>query len=229
MRVQSKITRRFVLSLGIIPVALQASPLVDLEHSLGLFSNPNGASKRWPSNRLNLYHDPEPELKNFDQLQSNKLSKIIIQQSLNLNLLNFNTNEEISFQFADQHELSVGQRSNLDNFLRDWRTDEIKSIDTLVLENFFKICGLFSNKKNILRINVHSGYRSKKTNEYLRKNNHKVARNSMHILAKAIDFSIPGIGANHLARMSRGNTQGGVGRYQNFVHLDSGPKRSWQG
>ena len=229
MRDQSKITRRFILSLGIIPAALQASPLVDLEHGLGLFSNPNMTKKKLPSTGLNLYHDPEPELKNFNQLQSNRLRRIIIRQSLNLNLLNSNTNEEISFQFADQHELSVGQRSNLDNFLRDWRTDEIKSIDTLVLENFFKICGLCSNKKNILHINVHSGYRSKKTNEYLRSNNHKVARNSMHILAKAIDFSIPDVGANRLARISRDNTQGGVGGYQNFVHLDSGPKRSWQG
>ena len=227
MRAQSKITRRVVLSLGIIPVALQASPLIDLEHSLGLFSNPNGVSKNWPSNRLNLYHDPEPELKNFNQLQSNNLGKIIIQQSLNLNLLNSNTKEEISLEFSDQHELSASQRLGLDNFLRDWRTDEIKSIDTLVLENFFKICGLCSNKKNILHINVHSGYRSKKTNEYLRNNNHKVAINSMHILAKAIDFSIPGVGANRLARISRDNTQGGVGGYQNFVHLDSGPKRSW--
>ena len=130
-------------------------------------------------------------------------------------------------QFSDNHELSTNQRLRLDTFLRDWRTNEIKSIDTIVLENFFTICELCSNKKNILNVNIHSGYRSKKTNEYLRNNNHKVARNSMHILAKAIDFSIPDIGANRLARISRANTKGGVGSYQNFVHLDSGPKRSW--
>ena len=227
MRAQSKITRRFVLSLGIVPVALHASPLVNLEHGLGLFSNPKGPLKEWPSNRLNLYHDPEPELQEFDHLRSNKLGKIIINQSLNLNLLNSNTKEEILLQFSDNHELSTNQRLRLDTFLRDWRTNEIKSIDTIVLENFFTICELCSNKKNILHVNIHSGYRSKKTNEYLRNNNHKVARNSMHILAKAIDFSIPEIGANRLASISRANTQGGVGSYQNFVHLDSGPKRSW--
>ena len=227
MRVQPKITRRFILSLGIIPVALKASPLVDLEQSLGLFSNPNGTSKKWPSRGLNLYHDPEPELKNFNQLQSNKLKKIIIRQSLNLNLLNSNTKEKISLQFSDKHELTANQRARLDTFMRDWRTNEIKSFDSIVLEDFLKICSLCSNNKNILNVNIHSGYRSKKTNEYLRGNNHKVARNSMHILARAIDFSIPAIGANRLAGISRNNTQGGVGSYQNFVHLDSGPKRSW--
>ena len=227
MRVQPKITRRFILSLGIIPVGLKASPLVDLEHSLGLFSNPNGASKKWPSRRLNLYHDPEPELKNFDQLQSNKLKKIIIRQSLNLNLLNSNTKEKISLQFSGQQELTVNQRVRLDTFMRDWRTNEVKSIDSKVLDDFLKICVLCSNNKNILNVNIHSAYRSKKTNEYLRSNNSKVAKNSMHILARAIDFSIPVIGANRLAWISRDNTQGGVGSYQNFVHLDSGPKRSW--
>ena len=227
MRAQSKITRRFVLSLGIVPVAVHASPLINLEHGLGLFSNPKGPLKQWPSTRLNLYHDPEPELQEFEHLRSNKLGKIIINQSLNLNLLNSNTKEEILLRFSDNHELSTNQRLRLDTFLRDWRTNEIKSIDSIVLENFFTICELCSNKKNILHVNIHSGYRSKKTNEYLRNNNHKVARNSMHILAKAIDFSIPEIGANRLASISRANTQGGVGSYQNFVHLDSGPNRSW--
>ena len=49
----------------------------------------------------------------------------------------------------------------------------------------------------------------------------------MHILGKAIDFSMPKFGANKLAKIVRANTEGGVGGYQNFVHLDSGPKRSW--
>ena len=227
MRPQPKVTRRFIFSLGIIPAALKASPLVDLEHGLGLFSNPNRASKKRPSKGLNLYHDPEPELKNFDQIQSNKLRKIVIEKSVNLNLLNSNTKEKISLQFLDQHELTETQRARLDDFMRDWRTNEIKSIDSIVLEDFLKICTLCSNNKNILNVNIHSGYRSKKTNEYLRSNNHKVAKNSMHILARAIDFSIPSIGANRLARLSRDNTQGGVGSYHNFVHLDSGPKRSW--
>jgi len=46
-------------------------------------------------------------------------------------------------------------------------------------------------------------------------------------LGKAIDFSIPGTGIKNLAKIVRANTKGGVGSYQTFVHLDSGPHRTW--
>ena len=82
-------------------------------------------------------------------------------------------------------------------------------------------------KNKPLKVNIHSGFRSKKTNEYLRQNSNKVAKNSMHILGKAIDFSIPGHTSRSIAKITRANTKGGVGSYPNFVHLDSGPKRSW--
>jgi len=49
----------------------------------------------------------------------------------------------------------------------------------------------------------------------------------MHILGKAIDFSIPGTGIKNLAKIVRANTKGGVGSYQTFIHLDSGPRRTW--
>jgi len=86
---------------------------------------------------------------------------------------------------------------------------------------------LCSGKSNALKVSVHSGFRSKETNEFLRRNSHKVARNSMHILGKAIDFSVPGMSAQQLTKIVKANTKGGVGSYPTFVHLDSGPQRSW--
>ena len=67
----------------------------------------------------------------------------------------------------------------------------------------------------------------KKTNEYLRKRSYKVAKNSMHILGKAIDFSVPSLRMSQLARAVRNHAKGGAGVYDTFVHLDSGPKRGW--
>ena len=49
----------------------------------------------------------------------------------------------------------------------------------------------------------------------------------MHILGKAIDFSIPSLSISHLAQTVKNNAKGGVGIYDSFVHLDSGPKREW--
>tara|TARA_B100000780_G_scaffold56560_1_gene35754 strand:- start:1499 stop:2182 length:684 start_codon:yes stop_codon:yes gene_type:complete len=222
-----KISRRLFLSFGIFPVVVHASPLVDLQRGIGLFSDPKSGTNNRMSNSFNLFNDPEPELNGFSQLKTNRSDKIVVTGTLNLQLINSNTKEEIAFRFPDQHKLSVKQISSLDSFLRDWRTSEIKSIDTEVLADFFKICAICSDERNILQVNVHSGFRSKKTNEYLRQNSHKVAKNSMHILGKAIDFSMPKFSSNKLAKIVRANTEGGVGGYQNFVHLDSGPKRSW--
>ena len=222
-----KISRRLFLSFGMFPVVLQASPLVDLQRGIGLFSDPKSFTNNRLSNNFNLFNDPEPELDEFNQLRTNESNEIILTGALNLQLINSNTKEEIEFRFPDQHKLSVKQVLSLDHFLRDWRTSETKSIDTEVLANFLKICGICSDEQNVLNVNVHSGFRSKETNDYLRRNSHKVAKNSMHILGKAIDFSMPKFGANKLAKIVRANTEGGVGGYQNFVHLDSGPKRSW--
>ena len=95
------------------------------------------------------------------------------------------------------------------------------------MSNFFKICEECAGQSNSLQVNIHSGYRSRKTNEYLRRRSYKVAKNSMHILGKAIDFSIPSLSISHLAQTVKNNAKGGVGIYDSFVHLDSGPKREW--
>jgi uncharacterized protein YcbK (DUF882 family) len=222
-----KISRRSFLFLGIFPSVLQASPLVDFERGLGLFSDPGQSQNRKNSNHLNLFNDPEPELDTFARLGSNQSETIVINNSFQLKLINANTKQKMSFQFPTNYKLSSRQVSGLNNFLKDWRTDEIKNIDTAVLEDFLKICSLCAIENKVLNVNIHSGFRSKKTNEYLRRSSYKVAKNSMHILGKAIDFSIPGMDSRSLAKVVRANTRGGVGSYQNFVHLDSGPKRSW--
>ena len=223
----NKISRRLFLSLGLLPTVLGASPLVDIERGLGLFSPHNRLATGQVPNHLNFFSDPEPELNTFDQLGSNKSDNININKNFDLRLINSNTKQEMSFRFPAEYRLSKTELTGLDNFLKDWRTNEIKSIDTTVLADFLKVCSLCAEKNKTLNVNIHSGFRSKKTNEYLRRNSNKVAKKSMHILGKAIDFSIPGQTPRSLAKITRANTQGGVGSYLNFVHLDSGPKRSW--
>ena len=223
----NKISRRLFLSVGLLPTVLSASPLVDIERGLGLFSPHNTLASDQTPNRLSFFNDPEPELNTFDQLGLNKSDNIIIRKNFDLRLINSNTKQEMSFQFPAEYRLSKIELTELDKFLKDWRTNEIKNIDTTVLADFLKVCSLCAKKNKPLNVNIHSGFRSKKTNEYLRLNSNKVAKKSMHILGKAIDFSIPGQTSRSLAKITRANTQGGVGSYLNFVHLDSGPKRSW--
>ena len=211
----------------ILPTVLQAKPLVDLERSLGLFSDPFEPLNSKKSSNLNLYNDPEPELNFVDKVISKETDKIIIENDFQIKLINSNTKQKISFKFQKEHKLTTSEIWALNDLLKDWRTGEIKKIDFIVLRDFLKVCAVCSQKNEVLTVNVHSGYRSKETNENLRRNSYKVAKNSLHILGKAIDFSIDGINSKRLAKIVRTHSHGGVGSYKNFVHLDSGPKRSW--
>ena len=227
MAIQKKISRRAFLAATLLPALSEAKPLIDFGQGLGLFSNQENPISRNNFNGLALHNDPEPELDNFNQLKSNDFSRIVVEKKFNLKLINANTNDEVTFQFGKNHRLRSQEVFKLNHFLKDWRTNEIKKFDAIVLNDFLKICSLCSGRSDALKVSVHSGFRSKETNEYLRRKSHKVARNSMHILGKAIDFSIPGMSAQHLTKIVKDNTKGGVGSYPTFVHLDSGPQRSW--
>ena len=227
MAVQKKISRRAFFAATLLPALSEAKPLIDFGQGLGLFSNQENPISRNNFNGLALHNDPEPELNNFNQLKSNEFSRIVVEKKFNLKLINANTKDEVTFQFGKNHSLRSQEVFKLNHFLKDWRTNEIKKFDAIVLNDFLKICSLCSGRSDALKVSVHSGFRSKETNEYLRRKSHKVARNSMHILGKAIDFSIPGMSAQHLTKIVKANTKGGVGSYPTFVHLDSGPQRSW--
>jgi uncharacterized protein YcbK (DUF882 family) len=56
-----------------------------------------------------------------------------------------------------------------------------------------------------------------------------VAKNSQHVLAKAIDIRVPGITTAKLRQTALSLHAGGVGYYpvSQFVHVDVGPVRQW--
>jgi uncharacterized protein YcbK (DUF882 family) len=73
---------------------------------------------------------------------------------------------------------------------------------------------------------ITSGYRTLQTNEAIE----GAARNSMHLYAKAADMYVPRVSMRDLfdACWSR-EVSGGMGYYDDHVHLDSGTRRWWVG
>lgn len=113
-------------------------------------------------------------------------------------------------------------------FMRDWRTDGVKSIDLRTVD-------IMAAAHNLLDVNepymLLSGYRSPQTNAMLRSRSRGVAKNSLHMRGQAADLRLGSRSVNQMARAAIACHGGGVGRYSgsNFVHMDCGVVRSWGG
>jgi uncharacterized protein YcbK (DUF882 family) len=74
---------------------------------------------------------------------------------------------------------------------------------------------------------VLSGFRTPKTNAVLALSDSHVASNSFHMRGMAADICAPGVAPRELADTARAAGAGGIGLGATFVHLDTGPIRSW--
>ncbi|MCC1492364.1 DUF882 domain-containing protein [Cognatishimia sp. F0-27] len=111
-------------------------------------------------------------------------------------------------------------------FMRDWRTNDVKSIDLRTVDLMAAAHNLLDATEPYLLI---SGYRSPKTNAMLRARSSGVAKNSRHLRGEAADLRLSSRSVSQIARAASACKAGGVGRYSksNFVHMDCGPVRSW--
>ena len=110
--------------------------------------------------------------------------------------------------------------------MRDFRTGEVKAIDPRLLNVLYLLKRKVETDKPVL---VLSGFRSKTTNDMLRKTTEGVARRSFHMAGRAIDIRMDRVKSANIQKAALRIGGGGVGYYpsSNFVHLDTGPVRTW--
>jgi len=111
-------------------------------------------------------------------------------------------------------------------FLADWRNQKEKDIDPELMDVLWQIQKISANNDSF---EVISAYRSKETNAMLHSKSSGVARNSQHVLGKAIDVRLRGLDLKRLHDTARELRLGGVGYYpgSDFVHVDTGRVRYW--
>jgi uncharacterized protein YcbK (DUF882 family) len=139
---------------------------------------------------------------------------------------NTHTGESVDICYYDKGVYYTEALTKINHILRDHRADVAQPIDLRLLD------ALYAVKQRIrpqAPFHVISGYRSPTTNEMLRKTSHGVARNSYHTKGQAIDIRLPGCQTRRLRDVCIGMRTGGVGYYggSDFVHLDTGPVRTW--
>jgi uncharacterized protein YcbK (DUF882 family) len=127
--------------------------------------------------------------------------------------------------FADGAYLPQGLR-DISRVLRDWRTDEVVTIDPKLLD----IVYLLQRKLGLeAPLEIVCGYRSPATNAMLRRKSRAVAKDSLHMRGMAVDIGFSGRQLAAAHRVAQALRAGGVGYYpgSGFIHVDSGPVRQW--
>lgn len=143
-----------------------------------------------------------------------------------LRMFSGRTGENIDTIYWIEGEYIKEAVSEINHFMRDWRTNGVKQIDTRTID-------ILAASHNLLNIDepymLLSGYRSPQTNNMLRSRSRGVAKNSLHMKGQATDLRLKTRSVGQLAKAATACRSGGVGRYSgsNFVHVDCGPVRTW--
>jgi len=141
-----------------------------------------------------------------------------------LNLYNIHTGEKLNTRYYQSGTYDDDAVNRINYLLRCHYTNEIMPVDIKLLDLLCDIKDIFGKDREI---HVISGYRSFAYNEYLRSLGRKVVQNSLHLYGLAVDFAIPNVDMNELSKVAKSFSAGGVGKYAEFVHIDTGRVRYW--
>lgn len=145
-----------------------------------------------------------------------------------LRMMSGRTGERIDTIYWIEGEYIGEAITEINKFMRDWRNGKAIQIDTRTID-------IMAAAHNLMDVNepymLLSGYRSPETNAMLRSRSRGVAKNSLHMRGQAADLRLQSRSTAQMARAAQSCHGGGVGRYRgsNFVHMDCGPVRSWNG
>lgn len=145
-----------------------------------------------------------------------------------LQFRHLHTDERLDVVYFAAGRYLPGELLKIDHFMRDWRENAVIRIDHRVLDFLFEVqvrLGAFGECE------VLGGYRTPATNAMLRRRSSGVAKRSYHLYGRAVDLNLPQAPLRRIRDTALDLERGGVGYYprSRFVHLDTGPVRTWGG
>ena len=141
---------------------------------------------------------------------------------------NLHTGEALDVAYFENGAYVPDALAAVNHVLRDYRTGDVHVIEPKLLD---LLTALSASLESRASIGVISGYRSPQTNAMLHERSSQVASGSLHMLGQAIDIRIEGVETTAIRDAALSLGIGGVGYYptSNFVHVDIGRVRRWQG
>jgi uncharacterized protein YcbK (DUF882 family) len=145
---------------------------------------------------------------------------------LSLNHLHTNEQIDVVYRIGDCYQRDA--LKTLNNFLRDHYSGEVTVMDPRLYDLLYDLRRRVHEPDG--QFEILSAYRSASTNAMLRRKSRRVAKHSLHIKGKALDIRLCGCSNRTTRDVAISMGRGGVGYYprSGFVHLDTGPFRTWR-
>jgi len=150
------------------------------------------------------------------------------QPERHLELHNTHTSETVSVIYRRGAEYNTRAVASLRNVMRDHRNGEIHDIDVALYDQLFDLAKAAGRDA---RFEIISGYRSPESNSKMAAASRGVAKKSLHLQGRAIDVRLHNCNCADLRDLALAAAKGGVGYYRrsDFVHIDTGRFRTWNG
>ena len=147
-----------------------------------------------------------------------------------ISLYHVHTKESLTVTYMVNGRYVPSAMKKINYLLRDWRRSEVITIDPKTIDLVWE---LHADLGSHAPVHIVCGYRSAKTNAFLKRVGRNVARKSQHILGKAMDIYFPDVPTKTIRNSALVRQIGGVGYYRSaggptgFLHVDSGHVRHW--
>ncbi len=147
-----------------------------------------------------------------------------------ISLYHTHTKENITVTYMQNGRYIPSAMKKINYLLRDWRRDSVVKIDPKTVDLVWELHADLGSQRPV---HIVSGYRSPKTNAFLKRIGRNVAKHSQHMNGKAIDFYFPDVPTQKIRNSALVRKVGGVGYYRTsggptgFLHVDSGKVRHW--
>jgi uncharacterized protein YcbK (DUF882 family) len=144
-----------------------------------------------------------------------------------IRIYNYHLNEIEEITFRQDGKLSKAGLEQVNQLLRSRDSNDTTSIDPRLTDLLDHLQDHFGADT----VEIISGFRSSEFNEQLMQSGREVSQKSFHIQGRAIDFHIDEIKEETLRAYLESMELGGVGYYDalDFIHVDTGPYRTWGG
>ena len=151
-------------------------------------------------------------------------------ETRSISIYHTHTKERLNITYKVNGRYIPSAMKKINYIMRDWRRNETVRIDPKTIDLMWE---LHADLGSRAPVHIVCGYRSAKTNGFLKRIGRNVAKRSQHVLGKAIDLYFPDVSSEKIRNSAMVRQVGGVGYYRRsagptgFVHIDSGKVRHW--